>query len=315
VLVIDTDWVWDSWYVTDNSLHHAFFLRAARSLGEPGLRHHHASIGHATSNDLTAWTVHDDALRASTSPSWDDQALWTGCVVRGPHEWIMFYTGISRGDRCAVQRIGAALSEDLHTWRRLGDDPLVTADARWYETDPNRTIDGVAWRDPWVFIGDDARWHMLVTASARDADPALGGVVGHAVSDDLRNWEVLPPLTSPGHARCLEVPQIVTLKGRHILVYCAPRRDTEGRLEPLGDTWLASATTRLGPYDLDRAHRPTDSGLYAGRFVEVEPGRWVMMGFRNESDDRFTGMIEDPLPMNVDQLLSTLPAPSTESEG
>ena len=36
---------------------HVFFLHAPRDLGHPDLRHHHAQIGHAVSQDLRSWEV------------------------------------------------------------------------------------------------------------------------------------------------------------------------------------------------------------------------------------------------------------------
>ena len=35
VLALDHHWVWDSWYVRDGGLWHAFFLQAPKSLPDP----------------------------------------------------------------------------------------------------------------------------------------------------------------------------------------------------------------------------------------------------------------------------------------
>ena len=56
-------WIWDSWIADDGDRYHLFFLQAPRALGDPGLRHTAATIGHATSRDLVDWEVHADALR------------------------------------------------------------------------------------------------------------------------------------------------------------------------------------------------------------------------------------------------------------
>ena len=304
MLELHDKWVWDSWYAHDGNQHHAFYLQAPRSLGDPHARHHAASIGHATSPDLASWTPQSDALHPSAEPAWDDQATWTGCVVEGPDQWYLFYTGISRGDDCTEQRIGVATSTDLQQWERLGSEPVLTADARWYETDPANTVDGVAWRDPWVFRADDGRWHMLLTASAAGYDPHQGGVIGHAVSDDLRNWEALPPLTAPGTHRCLEVPQVTVVDEQPVLVYAVPRAETESDPLPLGDTWIAPAASLLGPYDLRTAQRVVDCGLYAGRLVEQAPGQWVLMAFENVREESFAGAISDPVPVNLQELFA-----------
>lgn len=310
MLRIDSHWIWDSWYVAHDGRHHAYFLHAPRSLGHPKDRHRHARIGHATSWDLMAWTVHEPALAPAAGPAWDDQATWTGCVVREPGgRWLMFYTGIGRQDRCREQRIGLAVSTDLHTWRRAAEQPVVTADPRWYETDPSRTFDGVAWRDPWVFQGPDRRWHMLLTASAAGWPATTGGVIGHAVSDDLLKWEVLPPLTEPGRHRCLEVPQVATVDGQHLLVFSVPRVETEGDPNPLGDTWCARAEGPLGAFDLEHPWRIEESGLYAGRLVERSTADWVLMGFINVPDDEFIGIVDDPWPLDPVTLRVSRPSP------
>jgi beta-fructofuranosidase len=159
VLRLDEHWVWDSWTADDGDRHHLFFLQAPRALGDPGLRHAAARIGHASSADLVDWDYHGEALTPSET-GWDDLALWTGSVARGDDGvWRMYYTAVSRAGRPVYdQRLGLAESEDLMRWRRAGTTPLLEADPRVY-----RTIDGMVsetWRDPFVFRdpGGDG-WH------------------------------------------------------------------------------------------------------------------------------------------------------------
>ena len=45
-------WLWDFWFARDGDDVHVFYLQAPRSLGDPELRHHNATIGHAVSRDL-----------------------------------------------------------------------------------------------------------------------------------------------------------------------------------------------------------------------------------------------------------------------
>jgi len=73
-------WVWDFWVVDDGEQYHLFFLYASRALGDPELRHHRASIGHAVSADLRSWHRVADALVPSDPPAFDDLATWTGSV-------------------------------------------------------------------------------------------------------------------------------------------------------------------------------------------------------------------------------------------
>lgn len=295
-------WIWDSWVAHDGEHHHLFFLRASRALHDPNRRHLRATIGHARSTNLRDWELLPDALVPADSPAWDDQATWTGSVVRGPDGlWRMFYTGVSRDERGFVQRVGVATSTDLMTWHRVGDGRLLEADPRWYEQlDLDAWIDE-AWRDPYV-VADPAGdgWHMLLTARVREGDAQGRGVIGHATSPDLERWQVQPPLTAPAGFGQMEVPQVVTVDGLPVLVFsCWPDRMSAERRaqEPRGGVWSVPGETLLGPWDLAGA-RPFDHpSLYAARLVEETPGGWALLGFRDTEDGAFVGEIPDPLPI------------------
>jgi beta-fructofuranosidase len=302
VLRLADHWIWDSWVAHDGEHHHLFFLRASRALHDPDRRHLRATIGHARSTDLRTWELLPDALVPDDSPAWDDQATWTGSVVRGPDGlWRMFYTGVSRAERGLVQRVGVATSTDLTTWHRVGDGPLLEADPRWYEQlDLDAWIDE-AWRDPYV-VADPAGdgWHMLLTARVREGDAPGRGVIGHATSPDLERWQVQPPLTAPAGFGQLEVPQVVTVDGLPVLVFsCWPdRMSVERRAqEPKGGVWSVPGATLLGPWDLADATPFDHPSLYAARLVEEVPGRWVLLGFRDTEDGVFVGELTDPLPV------------------
>ena len=58
-------WIWDSWIADDGERYHLYFLKAPSALGDPGLRHEAAWIGHATSENLVDWELHADALTPS----------------------------------------------------------------------------------------------------------------------------------------------------------------------------------------------------------------------------------------------------------
>ncbi|MDN3029308.1 glycoside hydrolase family 68 protein [Streptomyces sp. S.PB5] len=304
MLSLPDHWVWDSWYVTDDDgRHHVFFLRASRALHDPERRHHRASIGHAVSDDLHSWRLAADALVAADEPAWDDLATWTGSVVRAPDgRWFMFYTGVSRTDGGRVQRIGLAVSQDLHTWHRYGGKPLVEADRTWYERlDPSGPAEGdwpeEAWRDPWVFpdpAGDG--WHMLITARAGGGTVGGRGVIGHARSDDLMSWEVRPPLTEPAGFGHLEVPQVAVVDGRPLLLFCTnaverPDATANDRI------WTVSGTSVTGPWDISAARPVPCPHVYAPRLVQDVSGAWQLIGFADERDGTFAGELIDPIPV------------------
>lgn len=300
-------WVWDFWLADDGAEYHVFFLYASRALGDPEARHFRAAIGHATSPDLTHWRRVRDALVRSDPPAFDDLATWTGSIVRHPDgTWFLFYTGGTRTGRGVVQSIGWATSVDLLTWTKNPGNPVLTADARWYERLGDSTWGDEAFRDPWVFADPDGPgWHMLITARARTGPVDDRGVVGHAWSPDLRRWEPREPITAPGHGFAqLEVLQVESVGGRPTLLFsCLPTETSAARRGAGLDSgvWLATGRSLLGPYDLDRATPITDSTLYSGRLVRLrDTGEWRLLAFHHDPGSSTFGVISDALPVPED---------------
>jgi len=304
VLRLDEHWVWDSWTADDGDRHHLFFLQAPRALGDPGLRHAAARIGHASSADLVDWDYHGEALTPSES-GWDDLALWTGSVARGDDGvWRMYYTAVSRAGRPVYdQRLGLAESEDLMRWRRAGTTPLLEADPRVY-----RTIDGMVsetWRDPFVFRdpGGDG-WHMLITARDLGSPRLRDGVIAHARSADMRVWELQPPLSEPAGFGQLEVPQVRVIDGRPLLVFtCGVEEQSVRQKARWGEfcTWCVTGESVLGPWDVAAA-RPfrAEPDLFAAPLVQTRAGGWVFVGFRNLEPKGSEALeILDPIPVRL----------------
>ena len=291
---IDGQFVWDFWTVHDDThrVHHLFHLYASMSLGDPELRHRNARVGHAVSRDLRAWKRLPDPLPEAAG--YDDLASWTGCTVRAEVAWWLFTTGLSRADDGRVQRIGAATSPDLTTWTRTG--LVLEADPAHYQRSSESWVEE-AWRDPWVVPDEDGRWHMYVTA--RDAGGAPGcGVVGHAVSDDLIDWEVQPPLSSPtGIFDWLEVISVVKVEGRWVLLFSCLSAQMPGAPAGAGGVWSVPVKGPGSPVEVSRAVRLTDESLYVGKVVD-HLGAAYFMAFRNRGPDAaFVGGITDPVPV------------------
>ncbi len=311
MLKLADHWVWDSWYATDDDgRHHVFFLRASRALQEEGRRHQRATIGHAVSDDLKDWTLLPDALVFADTPAWDDQATWTGSVVREDSgRWRLFYTGVSRSEEGKVQRIGSAVSDDLITWHREAG-PQVEVDPAHYE----RFREGTGWfdeacRDPWVFRGEDG-WHMLFTARVDGPEPARErGVVGHAVSPDLETWEVRPPLSRPdalGFGQ-VEVTQLHQVDGQWLMLFCCGQGEAADARRALGETGdnyvvpvdLPFSALEQHGIDIAKARPFEHESLYAARLHDVD-GQTVIIGFRNIEDGEFVGELSDPIPVRWD---------------
>ncbi|RMF09696.1 MAG: glycosyl hydrolase family 32 [Alphaproteobacteria bacterium] len=317
VLKLRDKWVWDFWFARDGDDFHIFYLQADRRLEDETKRHWHVSIGHARSGDLRDWTILPDALGPSPAdedalpePA-DNSSTWTGSIVR--HDdgcWHLFYTGTRRSEGGRRQRICLATSNDLITWTRHGDDAILEADPRWYEKLDDAAWHDEAWRDPWVFRDpQDGRFHMYLTARANAGPADERGVIGHAVSDDLKSWRALPPVTEPGRYGQMEVPQLVEIGGRYYLIFCnvsefiASKHAKSMPRGPVSGIHYLIADNPYGPF-----REPHDDfwighpvgRLYAGRLVEYPEGAWNLMAFRYfDEQGKFVGEITDPMPVSV----------------
>lgn len=302
MLRLASSWVWDFWTADDGDRYHLFFLKAPRALIDPDRRHWRATIGHATSTDLSSWTEHADAVLPDDSPNFDDLATWTGSVVRQDDGmWRMFYTAVSRAEGGLSQRISSVVSADLFTWHREPGRQVLVPDPQWYETAETRQWPDQAWRDPWVFR-DGETWHMLITARANHGEADDRGVVGHATSPDLQAWTVQPPLSRPGAGfGHIEVVQTVTIDGRPVgLFSCLGSELSRGRRgnDPVGGIWAFPTDSLAGPFRTEESYRVTDEHLYVGRLVEDRAGHWQFLAFRNDDGHGgWVGEITDPQPV------------------
>jgi beta-fructofuranosidase len=305
VLRLEGDWVWDSWIADDGERYHLYFLKAPRALGDAGLRHTAARIGHASSTDLHRWDVHADALGPAGERGFDDLALWTGSVARGDDGvWRMYYTAINREGRGVKdQRIGLAESDDLTTWRRAAATPLVAADPRWYRTLDDGSGASETWRDPLVFRDPDGDgWHMLITARDKDAPRLRDGVLAHARSADMVHWELGPPVSEPAGFGQIEVPQVREIDGQWLLAFtCHPEEQSEAQKAAFGSfsTWYVVGDSPLGPWDIAAA-RPFEAEptLFAAPLVQQRDGTWAFVGFRNQEPEGILSFeILDPIPV------------------
>ena len=294
-------WLWDFWLADDGKSFHMFYLHAPKSLGNPDLRHRNARIGHATSLDLINWTDHGRIFEPGPTGSFDDTANWTGSTVRG-HDgrWYLYYTGshwLSPDNTHNIETIGLAVSGDLFTWTKQ-PGPVCRADNRWYETYGTSSWTEEAWRDPWVFADADGKtWHMLVTARANHGEDMQRGVVGHAVSRDMLDWVVQPPLSEPGGDFAhLEVFETFAIGNRnYVLFSCDTPRLAGKRTGAMGGIWYMPVDSFTGPMDPGKARLLATQHLYAGRVVRQRDGQHALMGFHNGPP--FLGTISDPIPI------------------
>jgi beta-fructofuranosidase len=250
-------------------------------------------------------------LEPSAPGNWDDLAIWTGSVARGDDgTWRMYYTAVSQAGQEAGtfdQRVGVVESDDLYSWRRVQDKPCAEVDNRWYRT---KDYDGTVtetWRDPQVFrVDGDSKWHMLVCARAKVGEPWDDGVIAHATSDDMINWEVGPPISEPGGGFSqIEVAQVRQIDGEWVLAFtCHPQEQNTWRKEKSGRgcTWSLTGPGPLGPWDITKAEPfRAESDLFAAPLLQRRDGSWCFIGFRClEPEGQWTFYIIDPVPVVLD---------------
>jgi len=306
---LDDKWLWDSWYVQDGETWHGYFLQADKSIGDPEERHWNVSYHHATSRDLTNWTSLGTCFAPAGGPAWDDGTTWTGSVLRGPDAlWHLFYTGTSHGDGRKKQRLGHAISTDLHNWDRVGDGLILDIAEPYEEYDPDRWHDR-AFRDPWVIRDPQGEgWLMYFTArEAGVADTRGAGCIGFATSPDLYTWTLQPPVFT-GYFGELEVPQVFEREGAWYCLFCtgiahwSDQAKSEIGPAMTGTHYLIGEGPR-GPWRM--AKRPFLDGAffpkrYAARIVDHD-GQLNLLGFNWFAHDGgpFIGAISDPDPVKI----------------
>lgn len=311
-LYLTDKYVWDFWLIQQADDYHLFYLQAERTPHDPELRHASAMVGHAVSKDLTQWEVLPDALIPGPTGSWDDRAIWTGCVVQREDLYYMFYTSSRKNEKGKIQRIGLATSSDLINWERHSDNPLIEADSEWYEKYGDPGVSEEAWRDPYIVHDQDNDQYYAFICARVNYGPMDGrGAIGLARSRNLINWEVLPPVFASGEFTYMEVPQVTHIKGRFYLLFCVGNNwhsaKRQARVSPnLASQWgtFALISDRItGDYILTG-----ESGLladpigtyYAGKIVTDPTGEPTILTTRQfQNSNTYYGALSDPIPVRV----------------
>lgn len=304
-------YLWDFWLIFEAPDYHLFHLQAPRSISDPELRHNLATIGHAVSSDLRDWRDKGEVLGPGASGEWDDLSVWTGSVIKKGELYLMLYTGRCRAEQGTIQRIGLARSEDLYHWEKFRGNPLIEADARYYEKHGASDYYWESWRDPYLFYDPDKRRYCaFITARVNHGELDERGCIAAAGSEDMIHWEILPPVCSPGKFCEMEVPQVFQHGGRTYLLFSTTpfwyaesyRRQLESEAWE-GDHYMV-ADSLFGEYRTigDGVLSRANKYAYASKVVEQADGQPVLLSWLSKvpGRDDFAGVLSYPLPASFD---------------
>jgi len=210
--------MWDTWMFHYEGTFHLFYLQQQPVEAPTTTR-----IGHATSPDLLHWTEQQPTVSAGGRGDWDEGLLGTGMVFQHGGKFYMTYcAGFGQGKS---QKIGLASSDDLFNWEKHPANPIIkpSQGGGIYEATPSEIFGGaVSCRDAFVTYDEKEKlFHALLTMRLAKGSYARRGCIAHAVSNDLADWKLLPPVYAPGQFVNQEVPERFAFNGKHYLFWAA----------------------------------------------------------------------------------------------
>ena len=244
-----------------------------------------SSYGHAVSEDLIRWKTMAPVFGIAHPGNFDDSGIWTMHITPYENKLWMFYTGLSH-QKYFNQQIGLAISKlkDGTSWLRYKSDPLISADPRYYQTD-----DDMAWRDPFIIYDPDENiWIMYIAAKTKDGNKKTRGCIGTAISTNLVDWIVKPPVISPSKYFEMECP-VIFRYNKFIYMFVSISDDRR--------VHSYRASRPMGPYDYLGSLTPNNN--YAARIINVGdnplllhtvPRRWQ----HEDSGELMRGMLAQP---------------------
>ena len=251
------------------------------------------SYGHIVSKDLIKWETQVPAFGVSDISHFDDSGIWTMHIIEHENRYWMFYTGLNRRIYFQ-QKIGLAISQDLtlNNWKRYKKNPILSADSSYYQTD-----DDMAWRDPFVvFDKKSNQWLMFIAAKNKDGKKDTRGCIGLAVSEDLINWEVKPPILEPRKFFEMECPVVQFINNAYYL-FVSVSNDYR--------VYVYKADNLLGTYEaLGPITQPYN---YSPRLIQNRKDEWVFLHtvwrrWKNEDQGEIMrGMLAQPKLLNFNE--------------
>ena len=259
--------VGDAWYYVKEDIVHCFYLMTPTNENPLSLD----GIGHAISADLAQWDTLDSVLIHDAAEKWGEPHtahLAIGSVLQHEDRYWLAYTSNTSITRKNEAAVCLAVSDDLLNWEKVTYNPITRVDPLYYERWSVESEQSVHWCTPFLFSYDGWVYHY-VCASRRSGPSDQRGTLGLARTNDMINWEVLPPPILEPILQSMDVPQLYSENGRFYLVFFAHphnfARDFAARHESeLTSTMYSMVSpTPFGPFRMLGSGRiiPLDSSL------------------------------------------------------
>lgn len=156
----------DGWYY---ATYHAYPF--------PGYEIGPGIVGIARSRDLRTWEEYGEVLSPAEGGTWEQGGLYKSWLLEHDGLFWIFYNAKNVPYGRWTEQTGAAVSDDLRTWRRVSQEPLL-------RNGSGGDADALFASDPCVLRVDDL-WVMFYFG----LDSASIGRDTFAVSSDLLRWE------------------------------------------------------------------------------------------------------------------------------
>ena len=242
--------MWDSWIFPWQGRYHLFHLETQDTQWD--------HVGRAVSDDLIRWERLDAIPTRGAQGSWDHGPTLTGCTVHHGGRFYLFVGSYDPTFKNPGEMIGVYISDDLKQWRPHPDNPILCARGPYYTADPAKApYVPVDWAGPHIaWREEDKRFHGILSARRPGWNQGDHGMLlGHIASDDLINWEYLPPFAEVGNRFFnAEVPDFFPLNGRHYILfntgtYGGIRLNSATRRNALGLVYMVASEFE-GPYEM-----------------------------------------------------------------
>ena len=197
-----------------------------------------------------------------------DAALGTGSTVYNDADgmYYTFYTGNKyqpTADDCG-EAVMMATSPDFKTWTKSRTFLLRGSDYGYSRND---------FRDPFVFKGDDGKWHMIVSTTANNK-----GTLADFVSDDLKSWTSNGQFMNMMWDRFYECPDVFKMGDWWYLIYsekhAAVRRVQYFKGKTL-DELKACTANDAGRWPDSHEGFLDSRGFYAGKTASDGTNRYI----------------------------------------